>query len=265
MPVLKRIICNLIFVLIIINLCSAQEIDTTLFKNYHTAFVIYNHSTKTIINANPTLSSHRLTPCSTYKIYNTLIGLKLGILKSPDDPWYTWDGIHRSIEGWNQDLTLRQAFRVSAVPAFQGLARQIGAKRMKKYIDRIDYGSKDISSGIDMFWLPFPGKTSIKISADEQIALLNKLLDGRLPFSKKHIAILRDIMQVMKTDKGTLYGKTGSGSNAHDKPEVGWFVGFLENNGITYIFACNITGGENPTGKTARGIVEEVFKSQGLL
>ena len=47
---------------------------------------------------------------------------------------------------------------------------------MKEYIEKIGYGSQDISSGIDIFWLPRPDTTSIKISADEQVALLNKLL-----------------------------------------------------------------------------------------
>jgi beta-lactamase class D len=265
MTAFKQNICFLFLLLITTISFSAQEIDTTQFKNYNTALVIYNRSSRVVSNINPTLSARRLAPCSTFKIYNTLIGLKLGLLKGPDDPWYTWDGIHRDIEGWNQDLTLRQAFRVSAVPAFQGLARQIGAKRMKQYIDRIDYGTKDISSGIDIFWLPRPGKASIKICADEQVALLNKLLDGTLPFPKKHIAILRDMMLVTKTDKGTLYGKTGSGTKADGKWDLGWFVGFLESGGKTYVFACNITGGDNPSGIIAREIVENTFKSQGQL
>lgn len=97
------------------------------------------------------------------------------------------------------------------------------------------------------------------ISADEQVALLNKLLDGKLPFEKQNVVILRDIMEAAKTEKGTLYGKTGSGMG------VGWFVGFLEHRGTEYVFACNITGDEGSLGKVARTIVENVFKSQGLL
>jgi beta-lactamase class D len=89
------------------------------------------------------------------------------LIEGPDDPWYQWDGVHRDIDGWNQDLTLRKAFRVSAVPAFQILARQIGPERMQKYIDQMEYGSKDISAGVDIFWLPRPEKISIMISADE--------------------------------------------------------------------------------------------------
>ena len=162
-------------------------------------------------------------------------------------------------------MTLREAFRVSAVPAYQILARQIGPERMKEYIDEIGYGTKDISAGIDIFWLNPPNATSIMISADEQVALLNKLLDGELPFSKKNITILRDVMEVIKTEKGTLYGKTGSAMGSDGKWTLGWFVGFVEHSGTVYVFACNITGGDNPYGKVARSIVENVFKSQGII
>jgi len=244
---------------------NAQEIDHVIGKDYNPAFVVYNRSTEKSSTVDPVRGSQRLTPCSTFKIYNTLIGLELGLLNGADEPWYQWDGIKRDIEGWNQDLTLREAFRVSAVPAYQILARDVGEVRMKEYIEKIGYGSQDISAGVDIFWLPRPETTSIKISAEEQVDLLNKLLDGKLPFSEKNIAILRDIMMVEKTEKGTLYGKTGSGMGSDGKWNLGWFVGFLEHGGSTYVFACNITGGENPSGIAAKQIVIDYFKAQGLL
>ena len=261
---MKRFISFFCF-FVIATMANAQQIDKSLLKDYKAALVIYNRSTGDVVTADAMLAARRFPPCSTFKIYNTLIGLELGLISDPDKPWYKWDGIQRDFEGWNQDLTLREAFRVSAVPAFQILALQIGAERMKKYMDEIDYGTKDISAGIDTFWLPGEGRVSIMISADEQVALLNKLLDGKSPFSEANIDMLKDVMKVFQTDKGTLYGKTGSGTGPDGKWNLGWFVGFLEDGKTTYVFACNITDGENPSGKTARAIVENVFKSQGLL
>ena len=244
---------------------NAQEIDKAIWKDYSPAFVVYNRSTEKTTSVDPVRDAQRLIPCSTFKIYNTLIGLELGLIKGPDDPWYNWDGVKRDFDGWNKDLSLRDAFRVSAVPAYQILARQVGDARMKEYIEKIGYGSQDISAGVDIFWLPRPDTTSITISAEEQVDLLNKLLDGKLPFSEKNIAILRDIMQIEKTEKGTLYGKTGSGMGSDGKWNLGWFVGFLEHGGSTHVFACNITGGENPSGIVAKKIVIDYFKAQGLL
>jgi len=262
---MKKILFLFCFVFINHLFLQAQEIDPSVFKPYEAALVIYNRSSGTEINANPTLSARRFSPCSTFKIFNTLIGLELGLIKEPDALWYKWDNVHRDIEGWNQDLTLREAFRVSAVPAYQILARQIGNERMKKYVEQINYGTKDISAGIDVFWLNPPQRTPIMISADEQVALLNKLLDRKLPFSEKNVAILRDIMRVVKTEKGTLYGKTGSAMDSDGKWSLGWFVGFLEHGGTTYVFACNITGGKEPSGKVAKAIMENALKTQGLL
>ncbi len=256
---MKRLFIS--FILVLIPLIANAQVG----DDYKTAFVLYNRSTWQMENIDPTLSTRKLPPCSTFKIYNTLIGLELGLLKNPDEPWYTWDGVVRDIEGWNKNLTLREAFRVSAVPAFQILARQIGQERMKKYIDTINYGTKDITAGIDIFWLNRNEHPPILISAQEQLELLNKLLDGKLPFKQENITTLKSIMQVVKTDKGILYGKTGTGSSANGHPAVGWFVGFVEHNNTIYTFACNITDGPNPSGKVARGIVEGVLKGKGLL
>lgn len=261
---MRQILLSLFFCIFITSYSYPQEANKTLSSDSKTALVIYDRSSGQTVNLTPALSARRLSPCSTFKIYNTLIGLELGLVNEPDAPWYKWDGIHRDIEGWNRDLTLRQAFKASAVPAYQILARQIGAERMKKYIDEIGYGSKDISAGIDVFWLTPSTGAPIAISADEQVALLNKLLDGKLPFSKKNIAILIDIMRIAKTGKGTLYGKTGTGKSDDGQMRWGWFVGFLENRGRVYVFACNITGGEDPTGKAARVIVENYFRSKDL-
>lgn len=262
---MKRALLFLIVSALLTASAHAQEIDPALFGGYQTAFVLYDRSSGEVIDADPSLSARRVPPCSTFKIYNTLIGLELGLLPEADAPWYAWDGERRALEAWNRDLTLREAFRVSAVPAYQELARQIGEQRMKEYVGRIGYGNQDISAGVDVFWLPREGRSTILISADEQAALLNRLLDGALPFAEENVAVLRDIMRVRETAKGTLYGKTGTGENVDGIGGVGWFVGFVESGGRTYVFACNVTGGEAPSGKAARAIVERVLEARGFM
>ena len=117
---------------------------------------------------------------------------------------------------------------VSAVPAFQILARGIGEARMKDYVEKIRYGSQDISAGIDIFWLPRPQTKSIEISADEQVFLLNMLLDGKLPFSEEKCRDTAWNYAGWENRKGTLYGKTGSGMGPDGNWNLGWFVGFLK-------------------------------------
>ncbi len=262
---MNRLLFLLFYLLPLPCHAEAQDIDRSFFEGYDAAFVLLDRSSGEVISLDAARAAKRLPPCSTFKIYNTLIGLELGLIDGADEAWYTWDGIRRDYEAWNRDLTLREAFRVSAVPAYRHLARRIGSERMKTCIDRIGYGTGDISSGLDSFWLFREGKTSIAISADEQVELLSRLLDGKLPFSEKNVAILYDVMKVEETPKGTLYGKTGSGMDAGGRWRLGWFVGFVESGGEVDVFACNITGGENPSGSVAREIVWRVLRAKGLL
>lgn len=213
---------------------------------------------------NPKLAGAPLAPCSTFKIWNTLIGLENGIVSSPDEPFYKWDGQARSIAAWNQDLTLKAAFQASCVPAFQELARKIGEKKMQLWIDKIGYGDRNTSAGIDVFWLPKSGRKTVLITAKEQAQLIDKLVAGKLPVSEKSRAMLAKIMLIEKTERGTFYGKTGSGTNDAGIYDLGWFVGYVETHRKTFAFAC-VLKGSKVMGKDARAIVETILKENGYL
>lgn len=204
----------------------------------------------------------KLPPCSTFKIWNALIGLETRKLSTPDAPFYKWDGVARPIPEWNRNLTLREAFFVSCVPAFQDLARQIGAKSMKEWIDKIGYGDRNLSAGLDVFWLPAPDRKTLLISPEEQAVLIQKLVTGKLPVSEKSRAALKEVMKISKTPRGALYGKTGTGLNAQGDPALGWFVGYAETAGKTYAFACTLKGA---SGKEARHLIEQLLFQQGML
>lgn len=244
--------------------CLPESVVREAFAGREGALVVVDSSSGTLSTFGPQMAAKRLAPCSTFKIWNTLIGLECGILSSPDQAFYQWDGEKRSIAAWNRDLTLLEAFQASCVPGFQNLARQIGADRMQSWIDRIEYGNRDTSAGVDLFWLPARSRTTILISPTEQAQLTNQLITGKLPFSQASFAVLKKLMTVSKTEKGFLFGKTGSGSDDRGAYVLGWFVGFVESKGKTYVFACAAQG-ENIMSKDARAIVESVFKKQGLL
>ena len=212
----------------------------------------------------PDVATIPLPPCSTFKIVNALIGLESGIISSPDAQFYKWDGVERSVLAWNRDLTLQEAFQASCVPAFQNLARQIGPERMQNWINKIGYGNRNISAGSDVFWLPSKGRDTITISPAQQADLMRNIVCGEIPFSMASLATLKKLMFIKKTAKGSLYGKTGSGTDDSDVFVLGWFVGYVESNGRTYAFAC-VAQGKNVMSKNARAIVESVFEKQGLL
>ena len=234
------------------------------FADREGAVVFLRHSTMETFRYQPKACAEKLPPCSTFKIWNTLIGLETGLISDPDAPFYQWDGVKRFIPDWNQDLNLRDAFRFSCVPAFQGLARRIGVERMQTWIDRIGYGDRNTASGIDLFWLPEPGRQPLLISPDEQVTLLDRLATGQVPFSEKSRAVLADIMTARKTAHGTLRGKTGTGTIAPDHFNLAWYVGYLDTPEGIISFAC-ILKGPNLMGKDARAVIEAIAEKSNWL
>ena len=108
---------------------------------------------------------------------------------------------------WFQDLSLSEAFKYSCLWYYQELARRIGEENMKKYINLIDYGNNNLSSGVDKFWVC----GSIEISLNEQIDFLKKFYLQKLNgFSgktieavKRHHALRKDIrLQTLWEDRG---------------------------------------------------------------
>jgi hypothetical protein len=85
-----------------------------------------------------------LPPCSKFKIWNTLIGLENVLISSLDEPFYQWDGKERSIPDWNWNHTLKEAFQVSCVPAYQNLARRIGAESMRSWLEKIEEVEREV-------------------------------------------------------------------------------------------------------------------------
>jgi len=226
------------------------------FKGYQGAFVILDLNTGRIQKYNSDQCKERLSPCSTFKIANTLCALENKIVNSPNEI-LKWDGNKYSNEAWNKDLTLHQAISVSAVPHFQDIAKKIGKKRMKDFLNKRNYGNSDISGGISKFWL---GST-LKISANKQVQFIKQILTNALPVSQNSIKIVKTIIKLEETEKGFLYGKTGSQGGSI----LGWFVGFVETSNNTFIFATNIKNGKGANGFKAKDITKEILKNLKLL
>ena len=228
------------------------------FTNFKGCFVLYDLQKNTARRYNAKQCAERLTPCSSFKIANALIGLETGVLKTSDQI-FKWDGKSYPLEAWNKDLTLKEAMTVSAVPVFQRIAEQIGTERMKDYLNRFHYGNKDISGGISKFWLA----GSLEISANEQVEFLRKILLNELDVKIKSLNVLLEILDNGRIKCGHLYGKTGTKMGKGFG--LGWFVGFIKtDDGRTFIFASNIESPQSASGSDAKkiavNILEDIIK-----
>ena len=175
-------------------------------------------------------------PASTFKIVNSLIGLQTGKIVN-EKMVIKWDGVKRWNEDWNKDLTMEEAFKVSAVPYYQEVARRIGKDTMQQWLDSLHYGNKKIGGPIDSFWL----NNSLKITSDEQLGLVKKLYFAQLPFDKRWQTAVKDVMLHDNTANYQLAYKTGWGFKENGN-SIGWIVGWIEENKHPYFFVLNVEG-----------------------
>jgi beta-lactamase class D len=177
----------------------------------------------------------RFLPASIFKIANSLIILETGVVLDPHGDVLAWDGVERSA-GWDQDQTLRTAFVRSAFWAYQHWAREVGHARMRAAISELGYGNGDIGSpnDIDRFWLD----GALEISAREQVDFLQRLHTRALPFRPEVQEQVIDIMRHREGEGWMLRAKTGWA--IRDEPNHGWYVGWLEVEGETWVFAVNL-------------------------
>lgn len=245
-----------LFISICLAACSPNNVtvDNSLQKFFDDSHVqgtfgIYNNGTGefTIYNLSRFKDSAYL-PASTFKIVNALIGLETGKIRD-ERMVIRWDGVVRKFPNgdtafaWNKDLTMAEAFKVSAVPYYQEVARRIGKDTMQFWLDSLGYAAryeKPKIKQIDTFWLD----NSVKITADEQLGLVKKLYFDQLPFQKRSMRVVKEVMTAEKNSNYTLAYKTGWGFR-ENKNSIGWVTGWVEENRHPYFFVLNVEGPHN--------------------
>lgn len=229
------------------------------FTGYEGSFVLYDSADSSWTIYNEEQAVRRVSPASTYKIYSAVLGLESGVI-TPENSRMEWSGEIYPIAGWNQDHDLKSALSNSANWYFQQLDAQAGPAAVARHLRTIGYGNQDISGDDSSFWL----ESSLKISALEQVELLQKLDANEWHFAPAAIGAVKDALRLPSAPAVTLYGKTGTGQvNGHNVN--GWFVGYLETPGRTCYFAANIQAEEDASGSAAAKITREILSDLQLL
>ncbi len=233
---IMRLGLSLFFVLCCAQLCQALEWRespeiSAIFRDYGVTgtFVLYNATEDFYLGTNVERAASRFFPASTFKIVNTLISLTSGTVSDVDEvlPYYDEPD---SLPAWRRDMSLRDAIVVSNLPIYRELARRIGRETMAIELRRLRYGNAEIGDKIDSFWLGGP----LAISALEQSRFLARLAKGELPVAQDVQESVREILLQKRDQNTAFYAKTGATAS------LGWWVGWLENNGKIYSFALNI-------------------------
>jgi len=232
-----------------------------LFGPVEGTFVCTNLATGQTLRYNPDRAAKRLGPCSTFKIPNSLIALDCGVA-ADEFHRIRWDKQKYPAEGffpkpWQRDHHLQTALQNSVVWYYRELALAIGEERMVRALARMDYGNRDISGGLDRFWLD----NSLQISADEQVVFLKKFYLGELGFAPRATEIVKRILVLEQGDGYRLSAKTGSNGKG-----LGWLVGYLERGDDVWLFAFN---GQWPADTSVLGqrlpLVKSIFARMNIL
>lgn len=207
-------------------------------------FILINGVTDEImLELGPHLDE-RVSPCSTFKITLSLMGYDAGVLKDEKSPiWDFQEGYDDFLELWKAPQTPQSWMQYSCVWYSKLLALQLGSEKIQSYLAQFEYGNQDMSGG-----LPQPGSTnpawissSLKISPKEQVAFIQKMIQGELPISSNTIEMTKVLIFKEELPEGwKLYGKTGLGTIFGQDGlnlKVRWFVGWLENDRAFFPFA----------------------------
>jgi beta-lactamase class D len=230
-------------------------------------FVLMNTRTGQRLCHNPKRAETGLLPASTYKIPNALIALESGVAsgadfplawnqkRNPRQPWWP--------QAWAGDQTLQTALPNSVVWYFQELARRINPQRMQAYVDRFDYGNRNITGGIDQFWLT----GGLRISALQQVDFLDRFYSRTLGVSDRATDVVKKAIILEKEEGYTLSGKTGMAGfgEASMKVKTGWLVGYLETSDNTYIYAMNMDVDQGHGPELRMKITKAIMQDLGLI
>ena len=228
------------------------------FGEYEGSFVLYDLENNSWHIHDMERATLRVSPDSTYKIYDALFGLEEGVI-TPENSFIAWNGENYSFEAWNADQTLHSAMASSVNWYFQSIDEQLGTSSVYDYIRKIGYGNENVGGDSSSYWM----ESSLKISPLEQVKLLIKLQNNSLDFAPENINAVKDAICLSSSNTETLYGKTGTG--CIDGQDVnGWFVGYIETADNTYYFATNIGADSNATGSNATEITMSILSDMNI-
>jgi len=179
-----------------------------------------------------------LRPASTFKPMLALIALETGVLKSADEI-VPWNGKpYPDRPAWRRDMALREAMRTSSESYFGVLAERIGRERLAAWVQRVGYGNGRIGPTPALVW----HDGVLTVTARQQLAFVDRLRRGDLPFSAKTVAAVKAAMRDDDTGGARIYGKTGTYTNT-DRTGNAWWIGWVEGpqGGASFALAIDLT------------------------
>lgn len=231
------------------------------------SIVIYDNLNEKWILSDTINAKKENLPASTFKVINLLIALETGVIKDENEV-IEWPGAtDTSKYGFRpdiyHDISVRDAFVISAGWAFIELSKKIGKKRYQFFLSKCQYGNLDLSQTDPDFW----NFGSFGISPVNQVQFLKDLYDNKLPFSKRNMDIVKTVMLTEQKEDYNIRSKTGW--TRPSDINTGWWIGYLTTKDNVYFFATQLIQDRKNNlksfGNCRKTITYTVFKDLKIL
>lgn len=206
-------------------------------------------------------------PASTFKIINLLIALETKTIKDEHEI-IKWVGSTDTVKyGYRpeiyHDMSVKEAFELSAGWVFIELARKIGKAQYKDYLLKCQYGNNNFSQPETDFW----NFGDFAISPKNQVEFIRSLYEEKLPFSKRNMDIVKKVLITEQTAEYTISAKTGW--TRQNNINTGWWTGYIETQKGTYIFATRLLQDRKLNrpdfGSCRKEITKKIFGELGII
>lgn len=231
--------------------------------------VFYNPNDSTIDVYQKDIANEPHSPCSTFKIISSLIGMECEVIGYESNT-RKWSGEKFWNNAWNTDISFIDAFQSSCVWYFRDVTNEIGKENIQKFLDELNYGNTDISDwqgklnsnnsnpALTGFWI----ESSLLITPIEQTKVLARIFEPGSTYSQQSLDLLTTAMLVQDNGEIKIYGKTGTGKLGNTLLDA-WFVGFFTQNNENVYFAVYLSETDNQeiSSSTAKSIGLEIISN----
>ncbi|AVP97845.1 hypothetical protein C7S18_11850 [Ahniella affigens] len=161
-------------------------------------------------------------PASSFKVLLALIGLETGSIKDVNEV-FPWDGRpYPDNKVWEQDMALQEAMATSSESYFKIVAKRIGRDRLQSFVQRVNYGSINISANPETAWTD----GVLTITVPQQLDFMQRLANNDLPFRPDVMNTVKAVTLDRFDAELGIHGKTGT--SFRDGSGFGWWVGWVD-------------------------------------
>jgi len=212
------------------------------------------------------------SPNSTFKIALAVMGFDTKILTDDHSPiWQAPIKVSFLPYFHSPSQSPSSWMRFSVVWYSQILTKKMGEKLFYNYVDKLNFGNKDLSgdkeknNGITNSWL----SSSLKITPWQQIDFIEKLAKNKLPVTIEAQEKTKSLIKLMEEsvlfNHYHFHGKTGSADFEKINRKEGYFVGFANKDDNLISFCIHVSGKDGNKNSMAGGIYAKRILLETLL